>query len=121
MTDIKMEELNSEFYDVEMIPIKVSAHNKTGITFKGSCIEYLNAHKNILELVKKKGERYVINGIEIGIVDNPENKPICVEIKAKTGLSGKVNLSVFGVNDRGSATIKQQVIMYAKHSANLPK
>ena len=105
MNDKNMEELTSEFYDIEMIPVKASANNKTGITFKGSCMEYLNAHKNILELVKKKGERFVINGIEIGIVDNPENKPVCVEIKPKSGLSGKVNLSVFGVNDRKSATI----------------
>ena len=102
---VEMEDLTSDFYDVEMIPFKASANNKTGITFKGSSVEYLNAHKNILELVKRKGERYVINGIEIGIVDNPENKPICVDIKPKTGLSGKVNLSVFCVNDKGSATI----------------
>ena len=59
----------------------------------------------IMYLIKKKGDRFFINGIEIAIADNPENKPVSIEVKPKAGLTGKVNLKVYAKNNRGSATI----------------
>ena len=47
----------------------------------------------------------MINGIEIAIADNPQNKPIIVEVKPKIGLTGKANLKIYNKNRRGSATI----------------
>ena len=52
-----------------------------------------------------KGERYLINGIEIAIADNPQNKPIIVEVKPRVGLTGKANLKIYNKNGRGVATI----------------
>ena len=38
-------------------------------------------------------------------MDIPNNKPVKIEIKPKNGLSGKVNLKIYDINNRGSATI----------------
>ena len=47
----------------------------------------------------------MINGVEIGILDTQKNKPVMMEVKPAKGLSGKANLNMFGVNNRGFATI----------------
>jgi hypothetical protein len=49
-------------------------------------------------ITQKKGERFLITGIEISISDIPKNQPINVEIKPKVGLSGKANLKIFEMN-----------------------
>ena len=54
-------------YDIEVTPVNASIENKTGITFKGNNEDYLDAHGKLLELMNEKGERYLINGIEIAI------------------------------------------------------
>ena len=92
-------------YELEVTPVNSSLENKTGITFKGSNEDYFDAHGKILELMNEKGERYLINGIEIAIADNPQNKPIIVEVKPRVGLTGKANLKIYNKNGRGSATI----------------
>ena len=92
-------------YDIEVTPVNASIENKTGITFKGNNEDYLDAHGKLLELMNEKGERYLINGIEIAIADNPQNKPIIVEVKPRVGLTGKANLKIYNKNGRGFATI----------------
>ena len=99
------EEIGESFYDMERTPINAAEDNKTGITFRGNDEKYLDAHKNIMNMVKKKGERFVVNGFDIAIMDVPNNKPVKIEIKPKNGLSGKVNLKIYDINRRGSATI----------------
>ena len=46
-----------------------------------------------------------MNGVEITIADNPENKPVTIAIKPKNGLTGKANLKIYAKNRRGSANI----------------
>ena len=94
------EEENEGFenYELGLIPKMASDESKTGITFKGNDEEYLTAHKKLLDMIKKKGERFVINGVEIGIIDTPKNKPVSVEIKPKYGLTGKANLKIYDKN-----------------------
>ena len=96
---------NSLNYDLEVTPLTAPVDNKTGITFRGSNENYMDAHGKLLELMNEKGERYLINGIEVAIADNPPNKPIIVEVKPKVGLTGKANLKIYDKNRRGSATI----------------
>ena len=95
----------SDYYDWVMIPNISPAESKTGVTFKGSDNEFFKAHNVLVELTKKKGDRFVINGIDISISDNPPNKPASIAVKPKTGLTGKVNLKVFAKNKGGGATI----------------
>ena len=47
----------------------------------------------------------MINGVEIAIIDTPKNRPVLVEVKPKTGISGKANIRVFEVNNKGGGTI----------------
>ena len=96
---------SSDYYECSMTPKNAAEECKTGITFKGNDEEYVNAQKKVLQMIKKKGERYEINGIEVAIVDTPKNKPVLVKTKSKTGLSGKSNLKVYDVNAKGGATI----------------
>ena len=49
------EEIGESFYDMERTPINAAEDNKTGITFRGNDEKYLDAHKNIMNMVKKKG------------------------------------------------------------------
>ena len=100
-----MDDLTCDGYDLEMVPKKASLENKTGMTFKGSDGQYLDAQRMLKSLFHKKGEKLSINGIDISISDVPNNKPIKIEIKPKGGMSGKANLKIWGVNNRGSATI----------------
>ena len=99
------EEETSEYYECVMTPINSPVDKKTGFTFKGSDAEYLKGHEVIMEMIQKKGDRFEINGIEIAVVDNQENKPVPIEVKPKNGLSGKANLKVYAVNKGGGATI----------------
>ena len=66
----------NEYYDCVMTPNNAPVDNKTGFTFKGSDVEYLKGHKVIMEMVQKKGDRFVINGSEISIVDNPPKSSV---------------------------------------------
>ena len=92
----------SEGYDLEIVPNKASDENKTGITIKGSEIEYLEAHRILKNFFRVRGQKFNINGVDLRIVDLPK-KLIKVEVKSKTGLSGKVNLNIYDVNKRGQA------------------
>ena len=73
-TEENIEEL-SDYFEWNLIPINAASDNKTGITFKGRDAEYIQAHKVVQEMMKVRGERYLINGIEISVVDAPKNKP----------------------------------------------
>ena len=88
----------SDYYECIMIPHNYPKESKTGVTFKGKDDGYFKAHSIIMELIKKKGDRFSINGIEIAIADNPFNKPVSIELKPKVGLTGKVNLKVYAKN-----------------------
>jgi hypothetical protein len=101
----KIEEDISEYYECVMTPINASEDSKTGFTFKGSDADYLKAHGVIMQMIQKKGDRFVINGVEISIVDAPQNKPVCIGIKPKNGLTGKANLKVYALNKNGGATM----------------
>ena len=100
-----MEEIIAEGYDIKMVPETANNDMKTGVTFKGSEAGYLEGHKVLKEVTKRKGDRYIFNGIEISISDVPKNKPINIEVKPKGGLSGKANLTIFERNKGGGATI----------------
>ena len=99
------EENFSDYYECIMIPHNYPKESKTGVTFKGKDDGYFKAHSIIMELIKKKGDRFSINGIEIAIADNPFNKPVSIELKPKVGLTGKVNLKVYAKNGGGGATM----------------
>ena len=94
-----------DYYEWSWTPKNASEENKTGVSFKGKDTEYINAHGKIVELFKKKGEKFVINGTELSIADKQKNKPINIEIKSKKGFSGKANLKIYDVNNRGGATM----------------
>ena len=55
----------SDYYDWLRTPKNASEDKKTGVTFRGSDDEYFKAHKMIMKMAKKKGDRFVINGMEI--------------------------------------------------------
>ena len=55
--------------------------------------------------MQSKGDRFIINETEFYVVDAPKNKPACIEIKHKTGKSGKANLKIYHINGKGGATI----------------
>ena len=99
------DELICEGYDLKLVPETANDDMKTGVTIKGNDPGYFEGHRLLKEITKKKGERFLINGIEIGISDTPKNKPVNVEVKPKGGLSGKANLTIFEKNNRGGATI----------------
>ena len=76
----------------------------------------------LMDIFKKKGDRYVINGVEIAINDNHHTKPYIIEVKQKSGMTGRANLKIFGVNKNGGGTImitKASGVdfVYAKHLA----
>ena len=123
MADIEeVEGGDSDFYTVNLTPKNATSEWKSGVTITGSTEEYLSAHKKLMDMMSKKGERFVINGVEIAILDNPTNKPVAIEVKPGTGMSGKTNLKIFGLNSRGGATITITKIRgmgfeYSKHLA----
>ena len=53
----------------------------------------------------KKGDRYLVNGVEISILDAPENKPAVIEVKPRSGLSGKANIRIY---DTGTIFISKR-------------
>ena len=97
-------------YELEMVPNKSAEDKKTGITIKGKDVEYLEAHRILKDFFQTRGQKYIINGTDIRIVDLPKNKLIKVEVKNKGGMSGKVNLNIYEVNTRGGATIMIQKV-----------
>ena len=105
MDGIEEDMSQSDYYDVVETPGNASKENKNGVTFKGSDNEYFKAQAFLIEMTKKKGDRFQINGVEIYIADNPNNKPVTIGIKPKNGISGKANLKIYSKNRRGSATI----------------
>ena len=94
-----------DYYDCVLTPNNAPPDSKTGVTFRGKDGEYLKAHKILMEITQKRGDRYIINETEFNVVDAPKNKPATVEIKSKFGQSGKANLKIYPINNRGSATI----------------
>ena len=103
-TEENIEE-RSDYFEWNLIPINAASDNKTGITFKGRDAEYIQAHKVVQEMMKVRGERYLINGIEISVVDAPKNKPSVVDVKPKNGMSGKANVKIYDMNKNGGATM----------------
>ena len=81
-----MEELECEGFDLEIVPNKAAEENKTGITIKGNESEYLEAHKILKKYFRIRGQKYIINGIDIRVVDLPKNKLVKVEVKSKASL-----------------------------------
>ena len=96
----------SDYYEWLRTPKNAPENGKTGVTFKGSADEYFKAHKIVMEMTQKKGDKFVINGTEISIADAPNNKPVSIEVKTKTGPTGKANLKIYGKNKRGTGTIR---------------
>ena len=95
----------SDYFEWNLIPINAPSENKTGITFKGRDAEYIQAHKSVQKMMKVRGERYMINGVEIAVVDAPKNKPSVVDVKPRNGLSGKANVKIYDMNKNGGATM----------------
>ena len=81
-----MEEIKAEGYDLKMVPESANDDMKTGVTFKGNEPGYLEGHKVLKEITKRKGDRFLFNGIEISVADVPKNKPINIEVKPKGNL-----------------------------------
>ena len=114
MDDIRKVKINEElsksedendFYDWMLVPKCYSEENKTGVSFTGGSTEYLNAHEMICKLLNKKGAKLSVNDRVIRVLDNAKNKAIKVEVKPLKGSTGKVNLKIYGLNNRGSATM----------------
>ena len=105
-----MDEISTDGYELEIVPIKAVEENKTGITIKGKDSEYIEAHRILKQYFQTRGQKYHINGSDIRIVDLPKNKLIKIEVKHKGGMSGKVNLNIYEVNARGGATIMVQKV-----------
>ena len=103
-----MDDFDCEGYGIETVPKMASSEEITGITIKGKDMEYLEAQKMLKSFMKNKGERFLINGIEMEISDTPKNRPMIIGIKPKGGMSGKSNLKFFDKNNRGGATIMIQ-------------
>ena len=99
-----------EGFELEMVPNKAADQNKTGITIKGNEPDYLEAHRILKDFFRIRGQKYHINGIDVRIVDLPKNKLIKIKVKAKMGLSGKVNLNIYDVNKLGGATMMVQKV-----------
>ena len=95
----------SDYFEWNLIPVNAASDNKTGVTFKGRDAEYIKAHKAIQEMMKVRGERYIINGIEVAVVDAPKNKPSVVDVKPKNGMTGKANIKIYDMNKNGGATM----------------
>jgi hypothetical protein len=87
-------DFNHDHYEINLTPNLAADKSKTGISFKGSDETYIEAHKHIVGIIKK-GDRYLINGVEISIMDAPENKPAVIEVKLMSGLSGKANIRIY--------------------------
>ena len=96
---------HNEYYDWELVPKVYQDDMKTGVTFRGDSQEYLDARSKLKEMLDKKGMIYYINGNQLKILDNPKNKPIKVDIKPQKGPSGKANIKIYNVNNKGYATI----------------
>ena len=86
-----MDDYECRGYEIEMIPKSASEDDKTAITFKGNDSEYIAAQKVLKATLNRKGERFLINEIEISITDTPKNRPMIIGIKPKEGISGKAN------------------------------
>ena len=95
----------SDDFEIVTIPKNAPVEGKSGITMKGSNDQYAKAHKVIMEIFGKKGDRFVINSNEICITDVPTNKPVSVEIKCMNSFSGKANLRMYSKNNKGISTI----------------
>ena len=70
-----MSDKSSEYFDCTITPINAPDEGKTGVTFKGTNEEYIQAYTLIMDMFKKKGDRYIINGVEFAIIDNPSVRP----------------------------------------------
>ena len=103
-----MDEDECRAYEIELVPKLASDEDKTAITFKGNDSEYVAAQKLLKGILNKKGERFLINEIEISITDTPKNRPMIIGVKPKDGITGKANLKLFQINNRGGATIMTQ-------------
>ena len=103
--EVIRKENDEEYYDWNVVPDSYPDDKKTGITFKGETQEYIDASKKIFNMFNKKGMKYTVNNRDIRIIDNIKSKPIKVEVKPIKGPSGKVNVTIFGVNKQGHVTM----------------
>ena len=103
-------------YEINLTPNMAPEESKTGVTFRGSDEVYMDAHKNIVAMMKI-GDRYLVNGVEISILDAPENKPVVIEVKLKSGKNGKANIKIY---DTGTMFINKRsgnIFEFAKEFA----
>ena len=105
MSDMEssIDSIDNELYEISPYPSNTA--DKVGITIKGSSEAFINAHKRVSDIMREKGGRYLVNGVEIGILDAPKNKSIIVEVKFGKSMSGKANIKIYGVNKAGFATL----------------
>ena len=86
-----MDEDECRGFKIELVPKLKSEEEKNAITFKGNDSDYVAAQKVLRCTLNKKGERFLINEIEISISDTPKNRPMIIGVKPKDGISGKAN------------------------------
>ena len=108
--DKNKDRIRGEGYELEFVPIKAAPENKSGITFKGNGVGYLEAHRIIKSIAGKEGEILIKNGIEMMVTETSKNKPTKIEIKRKNGVMGKVNLKIYDMNGKGGATMMVQKV-----------
>ena len=119
MQNIKEEECEqSDYYDFVLTPFTAPENEKNGVTFRGNDNEYFKAHNMLKELTKTKGDKFVINGVDISIADAPYNKPVTISIKTKNGATGKANVKIYSKNKRGSQKKENVVSRYKNNIVN---
>ena len=117
--EMKTEEVSDHsLYSWLMIPKNETLDSKTGITIKGESIEYIAAHEKLTKVFEKRGAKFVINEIQLRILDNAKNKPFKIEVTPKAGSSGKVNIKFYKLNKQGIAS--QGAIRYGILAEFLP-
>ena len=87
-------------------PYPTSQSPPLGLTFKGKAKSYLDAHEKLRDKIcKGKGKVFTTNGIKWKVLDVKtlqNNVDAVIEVETK----GNVNLKVYGINKKKSATIE---------------
>ena len=78
-----MDEIECEGYELELVPKTAVLEKKTGVTIKGSEAGYLEAHKMLKEMLSKKGDKFMINGVEIKISDIPKTHRLLLRLNQR--------------------------------------
>ena len=64
-----------DYYDCVLTPNNAPDDCKTGVTFRGKDAEYLKAHKILMDMSQKRGDRYIINETEFNVMHQKINQP----------------------------------------------